>query len=76
MSDKEVAKFMVGVSLDASALQRFHDDPDAELRRFGISAASAKVIKSKDAVAIHKAISTNFKSAAADDVVNVVVVVL
>ena len=74
MSDKEVAKFMVGMSLDASALQRFHANPEAELKRFGLSRAAADVIKSKDAPAIHKAIIDNF--AANADVVNVVVVVL
>jgi hypothetical protein len=76
MSGKEVARFMVGISLDASALQRFHSDPDGEMRRFGISDEAARVIKSKDAPAIHNAIKENFSSRAADDVVNVVVVVL
>ena len=76
MSDSELARFMVGISLDASALQRFHTDPDAEMRRFGISSDSARVIKSKDAPAIHKAIKENFSSGAASDVVNVVLVVL
>jgi hypothetical protein len=76
MSDTEVARFMVGMSLDATALQRFHANPDAELQRYGISDDAAKIIKGKDAPAIHKAIKDNFSSAAADDVVNVVVVVL
>lgn len=77
MSNKEIAKFMVGMSLDPVALQRFHMDPDAEMQRYGISDATARVIKSKDAPAIHKAISETFGSAGADaDVVNVVVVVL
>jgi hypothetical protein len=76
MSDTEVARFMVGISLDASALQRFHNDPDSELQRYGISADAAKVIKSKDAGAIHNAIVNKFSSADASDVVNVVVVVL
>lgn len=77
MSDKEVAKFMVGISLDATALQRFHRDPDAEIARFGLSPDSAAIVKSRDSVAISKAITTNFGSRAADaDVVNVVVVVL
>ena len=75
MSSKEVARFMVGMSMDAAALQRFHPNPDAELKRYGISDAASKVIKSKDAPAIHKAIRDNFAGAAADTV-NVVVVVL
>lgn len=76
MSDKEVAKFMVGMSLDPMALQRFHQDPDRELRRFGIGVDAAKVIKSRDATRIHKAITENFGAASDTDVVNVVVVVL
>ncbi|PYB77215.1 hypothetical protein DMY87_02260 [Rhizobium wuzhouense] len=62
--------------MDAAALQRFHANPDAELKRFGISDSAAKIIKSKDAPAIHKAIKTNFGANAAADTVNVVVVVL
>ncbi|MGF9693157.1 MULTISPECIES: hypothetical protein [unclassified Rhizobium] len=75
MSNKEVARFMVGMSMDAGALKRFHANPDAEMRRFGISEAAAKVIKSKDAPAIHNAIRENFASADAD-IVNILVVVL
>lgn len=76
MSDKEVAKFMVGMSLDASALQRFHSNPDAEIERFGLSQESAAIIKSRDSVAISKAITTNFGAQANADTVNVVVVVI
>jgi hypothetical protein len=76
MSDKEVARFMVGMAMNAGALKRFHADPEAEMSRFGVSADAQQVIKSKDAVAIHRAIKENFSVGAADDVVNIVVVVL
>ena len=77
MSNAEVARFMVGVSLDATALKRFHKDPDAEMRRYGISAEAAKVIKSRDASAIHKAIMDDYGAAAdGDTIVNIVVVVM
>lgn len=74
MSEREAAKFMVGMSLDPVALERFHRDPVREMKRFNLSDDAMELIKSKDATKIHNAINENFANAG--DVVNIVVVVL